>query len=219
MIQKCSTTTVSKKRFSEFELVNPSTASEAEGLYLAGYMEDSEGKKKNVKMHALSFLNVKMGDMVGEVHPGDSTNAYSVLTDTYNGLTAHVLCVNYQSAIDFLQVNKISDDMWTIIEGREYLCIKLSTNYPIGGVFRMYFPNFPFNKGVALFPKSSASLNEDEPVEVFYCTQDTEEESNNLFDFYVTMLQLADPTTIDSSEILQKTKIINVMNIEDFDMK
>lgn len=217
MIQKCGTTTLTKKRFSEFELVDPSTKEDAERLYLAGYMEDEEGKKRNVKMHAAAFLNIKLGDNVPEVNPGDTNNAFSVIPDVYLGHQAQILTINYQSSVDFLQINKVADSMWTTIEGRQYLCIKMSPNYPLGGVFRLYFPNFPFDRGVALFPKSNTAIGVDEPVEVFYCQKEKDQEKYTQFDFYVTLIQLADPTTSGGEEIIYKTKVISVMNIEDFD--
>lgn len=217
MIQKCATTTLTKKRFSEFELINPSTREEAERLFLAGYMEDEDGKKRNVKMHAGAFLNIKMGDVVPEVKPGDHNNAYSVIPEVFGTTTVQLMTINFQSDIDFLQINKINDEMWSYIEGRYYLAIKLSANYPIGGVFRLYFPNFPFNRGVCLFPRSDKMIDEDEPMEVFFCLQQKQQEIPANFDFYATMLQLADPSTPEGEDIQLKTKVINVMNIEDFD--
>lgn len=208
MICKCDSVTLRRKKFSDFELVDPSTKEEADKIFLAGYIQDEEGEKKNVKLFASSFFNAKLGDVIPELNASDQYNNIVVFPDTYNDEPINLATLNYKWDVDFLQINKVSDDMFSIVEGREVLCLKLSPNMPLGTVFRIYIPDFPNGKGVILFPSTNLSASDDEYVEVFF---DEREEFDAKIDLYFTLIQLADTS---KEEVVLKTKVVDVLNIK-----
>lgn len=208
MICKCDSVTLRRKKFSDFELVDPTTKEEANKIFLAGYVEGDDGERKNVKLYASSFINLKLGDVVTELDDEKQYDNLSVITDTYQESDIKLVSINYQGDVDFLQISKISDNLFSTIDGKKYLCIKLSANMPLGTVFRIYIPNFPVEKGVIIFPSADLTTADDTPIEVFYRPQ---EEEATPIDLYFTLIQLADT---EKQEVSLKTKIIDVMNIK-----
>ena len=212
MICDCDSVTLRRKKFSDFEVFNP-FKEEANNFYIAGYIEMVDGEKKNVQIPSNLFIKDKTGDVILALDPDKEYDNFSVANGTYNGKEVKVVTINYLGDIDFLQLNTIDPGMFSEIDGKEYLCIKLSPKTPLGFTFRIYLPNFPFDKGIMLFPHSNYTINSDTPVEVFYNEQEGEEEQT-ANDFYITLIHLADPKAVDSEEVVLKTKVIRVLNIE-----
>ena len=204
MLCKCDAVTLRRKKFSDFELFNPET-DEAENFYIAGYIEGVDGEKKNVKL--------KTGDVISNLDPDKTYDSVSLINGSYQGKEVKVVTINYMEGLDFLQINTINPGMFSEVDGKEYLCIKLSPKTPLGYTFRIYLPNFPFDKGILLFPRTNYTTNSDTPIEVFYNEkEDAESQTEN--DFYFSMIHLADPKSSTSEDIVLKTKIIRVLNIE-----
>lgn len=206
MISKCDAVTLRRKKFSDFEIANPLTKEEAEKIYLAGYMEDENGEKINVKLYSTAFINIKQGDSVGELTKNGIYNNLTILPETYDGSEVIITTVEYDPSVDFLQISKIANGMFSTINDKKYFCIKLSSDMPLGTVFRIYLPNFPLDKGVMLFPNPKTTIAKNTPVEVLYNEQDEDVEP---IDFYITLIQTAD------EDGKPKAKVISVLNIRE----
>lgn len=208
MICKCDSVVLRKKKFSDFELADPTTKEEADKIFLAGYVVDDEGEKQNVRVLASSFINAKFGVVVPTLDDTDATKNVTVVSDTFEEKPVKVAMINYESNVEFIQINNISPEMYATIDGKEYLLIKLSSNVPLGTVFRIYLPNFPFDKGVLLFPSSDTPITDDTPVEVLY---NPTVEGHSEIDFYFGLIQLADT---EKEEMSLKSRVLSVLNIK-----
>lgn len=214
MLSKCDSVTLRRKKFSDFEEVDPTLKNDADKIYLAGYLESVDGERVNVKLPSTLFFKNKFGDVITDLDSFQGYDDVVVKKELYQEKLINVAHIKYNSSVDFLQVNKIQDNMFNEIEGRKYLCVKFAADMPIGSTYRIYLPNFPFERGVLLFPTAQASVAEDNPIEVFYNVQDGEFDTQNANDFYFTMIHLADPKTSSGEDIVLKTKVIRVLNIE-----
>lgn len=208
-ISRCSEIVISRKKFSDFDLIDPTTKEECENLYLAGYTEDENGHRENVKLKAISFINASLGSVIGNLDPDKPNDIISISNERVDGKVIRVANINYSNT-NFVQINKVDESLFYNFNGTEYLCIRLSANTPLGTVIKMYLPNFPQNKGVLLFPSSSLLAAEDTPKEVFY---NDEVVAQIASDYYFTLIQLADPQDVSATNIQTKTKVIEVNNI------
>ena len=214
MICKCDALTLRRKRFSDFELVDPQAKIDGDQIYIAGYYETSEGEKKNIKMSSSVLFHERVGNSIPALTPTTKHDAVTITDDFYDETVIKLITINYMQEVDFLQINKISPSLYTEIEGKKYLCIKQSDKTPIGYTYRIYLPNFPFDYGVLLFPYSSKDCAHNTPIEIFYNEKEDDDDTTEANDFYFTLLHIADPKSFDDEEPLLKTKIIRVLNIE-----
>lgn len=214
MLSKCDSVTIRRKKFSDFEELDPTLKNDADKIYLAGYLESADGEKVNVKFPSTIFFNNKFGDVITDLDSFQGYDGVTVQKELYQSKPINVAHIKYRSAVDFLQVNTIQNNMFSEVEGRKYLCIKFAEDMPIGSTYRIYLPNFPFEHGVLLFPTAKLSIAEDNPVEVFYNVKEDEYDTQSANDFYFTMIHLADPKTSAGDEIVLKTKVVRVLNIE-----
>ena len=208
MICNCDAVTLRRKKFSDFELVDPTTKEEADKIFLAGYVVDDQGEKQNVRLFASSFFNAKFGIVIPELNSIDEYECVTVVGDTYNNKSVKVTTINYENNVEFIQINKIANNMFTTIDDKECALIKLSGNVPLGTVFRIYLPNFPFDKGILLFPSADSSITKDTPVEVLY---NPVYEDLSGVDFYFSLIQLADT---EKESLSLKTKVLDVLNVK-----
>lgn len=214
MLSKCDAVVLRRKRFSDFEIVDPTIKEDADQIYIAGYYETAEGEKKNVKLSSTLLFKNKVGEAIPALAKDTEHGVVTLSEEEYNEEPVNLVTVNYASEVDFLQVNNISEDMYSEIAGKKYLCFKLSEKTPLGYCYRIYLPNFPFEHGVLLFPNTAVPISEDEPVEVFYNVKEDENDTQTANDFYFTLIHLADPKSIGEEELTMKTKVIRVLNIE-----
>lgn len=208
MICKCDAVTLRRKKFSDFELVDPTTKEEADKIFLAGYVVDDEGEKENVRVLASSFINATFGVVVPTLDDTNPTTNVTVVDDTFEESPVKVAIINYKSNVEFVQINQIAPEMFATIDGKDYLLLKLSSNVPLGTVFRIYIPNFPFDKGILLFPSSDVEISKDTPVEILY---NPTVEGHSEIDFYFSLIQLADT---EKEELALKSKVLSVLNVK-----
>lgn len=203
---KCRELVISRKRFSDFSLYDPATKEECENLYLAGYIEDEDGERENVKLKAASFINTSFADVIGTLSPGSKYDSITIKeSQVTNQGKVTIANINYNNT-NFIQINKIQNSLFSIINGKKYFCIRLSQNTPVGTVIKFYLPNFEKNAGIMLFQKADNT----EYIEVFYNDNDLAQVD---CDYYFTLIQLADPQDTEGTFIVPKTKIIEVNNI------
>ena len=213
MLTKCDAVVLRRKKFSDFELIDPSLLDDTDQIYMTGYLETAEGEKKNIRLPSSLFFKDKYSSVITTL---DSTQVYEdvkIKKKVYGESKINVAEIEYNVSNDFLQINHTAQNMFMDFDGKKYLCLRLSENTPIGHVHRFYFPNFPLNHGVIIFPKSEIEVSEDEPIEVFFNEQ-IEGDSQEANDFYFTVIHIADPKSIGAEEVVLKTKVIGVLNIE-----
>lgn len=210
-ISKCDEIVITRKRFSDFTLLDPVLDEDIKNVYLAGYSIDENGHRENVKIKAATFLNKNVvGTAIGTL---DEDGADGVLIDneqTSTGENVKTVTIESDTA-NFIQINKIDKELFTKYgdENKKYVFFRLSDEITFGTVIRFYLPNFPRNKGVMIWPTPSLSAKKDIPVEVFFNDVDDRLAS----DFYFTLIQLADPQNVNGTNIATKTKVIEVNNI------
>lgn len=206
-ISRCNEIVISRKKFSDFALYDPTTREDCKNLFLAGYIEDELGQKQNVKLKAMSFINSSLGDVIGSLDPDSTNDLITIVNHKINEQLVRIATVNYDNT-NFVQINNVNDTLFYNFDGKEYFCIRLSDNIPLGTVIRFYLPNFPKNKGVILFPTSDNK----EYKEVFF-NDDYSELTALQSDYYFTIIQLADPKDKEGTNITTRAKVIEVNNI------
>lgn len=211
MISRCNEIVISRKKFSEFDLYDPTTQEECAGLYLAGYIEDEFGNKQNVKLKASSFINASMGATITDLNPDILSDIVSVDNEVLNSRNISVTTINYTDT-NFIQINKISDKLFSKVRDKNYFCLRLSPNIPVGTVIRLYLPNFKKDAGLMIFPYVHKLPSDDNSREVFY-NNTYNELSQEESDYYITIIQLADPQNTSGTDIQYMSKVIEVNNI------
>lgn len=206
-ISRCNEIVISRKKFSDFSLYDPTDREDFENLFLAGYIEDEIGQKQNVKLKAMSFVNASLGDVIGSLDPDKPNDLITLVNHKMNGQLVRVATINYNNT-NFVQINNVNNTLFYDFNGKEYFCIRLSNNVPLGTVIRLYLPNFPKNKGVLLFPTN----DNDEYKEVFF-NDDYSEVTALQSDYYFTIIQLADPKDVAGTIVTTRAKVIEVNNI------
>lgn len=208
-ISKCKELVISRKRFSDFKLFDPTSKEETENVFLAGYIEDENGDRENVKMKAKTFLDKSVtSTAIGTLDENASYDDIAVITEKKDDKNIKVINIDSDAA-NFIQINAFKNNLFSDYDGKSYVSFRLSENIPFGTVIRFYLPNFASNKGVMIWPTPNLSIKEDTPVEVFF----NEIEPQIASDFYFTVIQLADPQNVGNSKIVTKTKVIEVNNI------
>lgn len=206
-ISRCNEIVISRKKFSDFDLYDPSTKEDCKNLFLAGYIEDELGQKQNVKLKAMSFINASLGEVIGTLDPNKPNSLVSLVKHNINGRSVRIATVNYDNT-NFVQINNIDDTLFYNFNGKDYFCIRLSDNIPLGTVIRLYLPNFSKNKGIMLFPTN----DNEEHNEVFF-NDDYGDLTDLQSDYYLTIIQLADPKDKAATVVTTRAKVIEVNNI------
>ena len=206
----CNRVRISRKAFHDFDLLDASDDDSLKDLYLAGYIE-KDGARKNVKVKATNVINDSSGGYVNNLTPGTSGEYVSVEKERLEGESANVALIN-NTRTNFIQFNKLDPEMFVNYNGKEYLVIKFSDETPIGKTTKIYFPNFPLDKGVCIVPKTAKALSDSNIKEVFFNEQFEDIEQNDC-DYFVAFIQLVDPESYNSETVSNKTKVIEVLNI------
>lgn len=204
-ISRCQEIVISRKKFSEFDYYAPVSKEDCDNLFLAGYTEDEHGNKQNVKLRASTFINATIGETIDGLDQNTKTDLITFINDKVDNKNIRVAYVNNDN-IKFIQINNISDSLFSLIDGKEYFVIRISENMPLGTVLRFYLPNFKKGKGVMLLPTSGTS----EKSVIFYNDVDSPI-SVAASDYYFTIIQLADPN-VDGGTT-KRSKVIEVNNI------
>lgn len=204
-ISKCKELIVSRKRFSDFTLFDPVAKDDIENIFLAGYIEQEDGGRENIKIKASTFVDKStLGTAVGTLKWHEKHNDFSFKYENSKKI------VELDSTVaNFIQINKLDSSLFNTIDGKKYVILRLSDEITFGTVLRFYFPNFPTDCGVKLCQTPAATATDADLVEVFF--NDVPEQMAS--DFYFTVIQLADPFDIDGKIITNKTKVIEVNNI------
>lgn len=208
-ISRCSEIVISRKKFSDFDLIDPVTKEDTENLFIAGYTEDATGHKENVKIKASTFINARPGAVITSIDTNTPNDLISFVYERVDGDLITISNINYSNT-NFIQINKLDNSLFSRYNGKDYFCIRLSPNTSLGSVVRMYLPNFPQDKGILLFPTSSLNAASDKPKEILFNDGVISQKDS---DYYFTLIQLADPQNVDGTGIQNKTKVIEVINI------
>lgn len=206
----CNRVRISRKAFHDFDLLDVTQEDAFKDVYLAGYIEQ-DGVRKNVKIKASNVINDFSGGYVNNLTPGTEGEFVSVKKETFDDEPANVVTINNTNT-NFIQFNKVSSDLFINYNGKEYLVLKFSDETPAGKTTRVYFPNFPIDKGVCIVPKTSKPLSETNIKEVFF-NEEFEDLDQNDYDYFVSFIQLIDPESFNSEKVSNKTKVIDVLNI------
>ena len=206
----CNNVRISRKAFHDFDLLDVSQEDALKDLYLAGYIE-RDGVRKNVKIKASNVVTESTGEYVNSLTPSTQGEVVSVSSEKFDGNYVPVVAINNTTS-NFIQFNNIAPELFVTYNDKEYLVLKFSDGTPIGKTTKMYFPNFPLNKGVCIVPKTANSLSEANIKEVFFNEQFDDIEQNDC-DYFASFIQLVDPESFASENVSNKTKVIDVLNI------
>lgn len=206
----CNNVRISRKAFHDFELLEHSQEDAFKDLYLAGYVE-KDGVRRNVKVKASNIVTEVSGEYVNNLLLGTQGDVVGTKQEKFDGEYVTVVSIN-NTASNFIQFNKISPDLFVNYNGKEYLVVRFSDETPIGKTTKIYFPNFPINKGVCVVPQTARSLSETNLKEVFFNEQFDDVEQNDC-DYFVSFIQLVDPESFNTETVSNKTKVIEVLNI------
>lgn len=211
MISYCKSIVTTRKKFSDFEFFDAQNSDELDNVYIAGYKENEDGSRENVRIKASAVVNMQKGVVIGDLTSAVDNPAVSVVTESLNFNSVKIIVINNTDA-NFIQINNIADEFYTEVDGKQYAFIRLSNNTPWGKVMKLYLPNFPINKGVMLLPTTSATIEEDEPKQIFFNKWFNDDIQEN-YDYFTTLLQLADPQYVSGNVIVNKTKVVECLNI------
>lgn len=214
MISKCDSVVLRHKKFSDFDIFDPLLNDGNNQIYVAGYIEEADGERRNIKIpSSLFFKTAKDNGVIGTLDTAEKYEDIFYRKEEYNDQVIKVWYIKY-NIYDFLQINNINESAFSNIDGKKYLCIKLDSDVPVGFVYRFYFPNFQFDRGLLLFPTTKADVAHDTPIEVFFNKKEDDDDTRDANDFYTHLIQLGDPKIIGSEAITTRTKVIGVLNIE-----
>lgn len=211
MISYCKSITTTRKKFSDFEFLDATSSEDLDSVYLAGYKENKDGTRENIRIRASAVVNTQLGTIIGTLDEKVDEKGLQVVTEKLNFDKKKILVIN-NSDTSFYQLNKISPSLFSRWKGMDVLFIRFSDDTPWGKVTKLYLPNFPFNKGLALLPSTGLDISQQTPKLVFFnhfIGEDVQED----YDYYTTFIQLADPLYKGGDIIMNTTKVVECVNI------